>query len=84
MTAEKKLQLKQTAFVDFALEPIAAYVVRLTRHTVGKHGNHSYAAERKDRHDLIVVSGIDVDIKEHLKEKEEEKNEESQREPDDI
>ena len=39
---------------------IGADLVRFGRQQIGQHGNDALAAEREDRHDLIVVAGIDI------------------------
>ena len=46
---------------DVSGKEIGTDLVRFGRQQVGENGNDALAAEREDRHDLIVVAGIDVE-----------------------
>ena len=49
----------RTAF-DITIKESGADINRFLRHYIGKYGNHACAAHGKDRGDLIIIAGPDI------------------------
>ena len=58
----QKLQLQFGAALSIAGEEAAADLLGLCRHHVGEHGDHTAAAQREQRNDQVIISGVEVQL----------------------
>ena len=56
------INLHLRSFRRLALKIELAHLVRVLRRDIGKHGDDTLAAERKNRDDLVVIAGVDIEL----------------------